>query len=66
MTAKALHGGVAVVTGAAKGIGAGIALALADAGAAVAVNYAHDRVGARNVVEKIERWPGSRSASRRA
>jgi 3-oxoacyl-[acyl-carrier protein] reductase len=35
-----LKGKTAVVTGASKGIGAGIAKAMADAGAAVVVNYA--------------------------
>ena len=43
----------AVVTGASKGIGAGIAKELAAAGAAVVVNYASDRTGAESVVEAI-------------
>ena len=40
---------VAIVTGASKGIGSGIAAALAAAGARVAVNYSSDRAGAERV-----------------
>ena len=48
-----LQGKVAVVTGASKGIGAGIAKALAMDGAAIVVNYASSRAGADAVVEAI-------------
>jgi 3-oxoacyl-[acyl-carrier protein] reductase len=44
---------VAVVTGASKGIGAGIAKALAAEGAVVVVNYASSREGAERVVTEI-------------
>src|SRR5262249_915536 len=44
---------VAIVTGASKGIGAGIATALAAAGARVAVNYSSDREGGERVAQNI-------------
>ena len=44
---------VAIVTGASKGIGAGIAEALGAAGARVAVNYSSDRKGAERVAQTI-------------
>ncbi|MBN9027694.1 MAG: glucose 1-dehydrogenase [Rhizobiales bacterium] len=49
-----LTGKIAVVTGASKGIGAGIAKELAAAGASVVVNYASSREGADRVVAEIE------------
>jgi 3-oxoacyl-[acyl-carrier protein] reductase len=48
-----LKGKVAVVTGASKGIGAGIAKKFAEAGASVVVNYASSREGADKVVAEI-------------
>src|SRR5216684_118680 len=44
---------VAIVTGASKGIGAGIAKGLAAEGAAVVVNYASSKEGADHVVAEI-------------
>jgi 3-oxoacyl-[acyl-carrier protein] reductase len=48
-----LTGKVAIVTGASKGIGAGIAKAYGAEGAAVVVNYSSDKAGADRVVKEI-------------
>ena len=62
---RALTGKVALVTGAAKGIGAGIAKAMASAGASVVVNFASDRAGAERVVADIKAAGGTRSRFKR-
>lgn len=53
-----LEGKIAVVTGASKGIGAGIAKALAAHGATVVVNYSTSKEGADKVVAEIEQAGG--------
>jgi 3-oxoacyl-[acyl-carrier protein] reductase len=53
-----LTGKVAIVTGASKGIGAAIALTFAEAGAAVAVNYASSKADAERVVGEIVKAGG--------
>ena len=59
-----LKGQRALVTGASSGIGRGIALALAAAGAAVVVNYRGHADEAADVVTKIERGGGKAFAHR--
>jgi len=49
-----LDGRVALVTGAARGIGKVVSLCLAEAGASVVVNYLNSEEGARRLVMEIE------------
>ena len=56
-------GQVAVVTGASKGIGAGIAKALGSEGASVVVNYASDKSGADKTVAEITKARRSRAVA---
>jgi 3-oxoacyl-[acyl-carrier protein] reductase len=58
MNNKKLNGKVAVVTGASKGIGAGIAKEFAAEGAAVVVNYASAKQDADRVVDEISKRGG--------
>ena len=51
---KELAGKVALVTGASKGIGAGVATAFGTAGAMVAIGYARDRDGAERAAAEIK------------
>jgi 3-oxoacyl-[acyl-carrier protein] reductase len=53
MSRLSLSNKVAIVTGASKGIGGGIATALAAEGARVAVNYSSDKEGAERVAQTI-------------
>src|SRR6266550_3770445 len=53
-----LNGKVAVVTGASKGIGAGIAKQFAAEGAAVVVNYASSKKDADKVIDEITKRGG--------
>jgi NAD(P)-dependent dehydrogenase (short-subunit alcohol dehydrogenase family) len=57
-----LTGKIALVTGASKGVGKGIALALARAGAEVFVNYHSDEKGAAKTVAEIAAFGGKAQA----
>jgi 3-oxoacyl-[acyl-carrier protein] reductase len=53
-----LRGKIALVTGASKGVGKGIALELAKAGYDVALNYNQDKAGAAATVDELTPWAG--------
>ena len=53
-TARSLEGKVALVTGAGRGIGHGIARGLGLRGASVIINYNNTAAGARELVEHLE------------
>lgn len=59
---KTLAGKVALVTGASRGIGAGIALELGSRGASVVVNYVKTKSSADEIVQQIEKY-GSKAVA---
>lgn len=59
---QTLKGKVALVTGASRGIGAGIALELGARGAAIVVNYVKGKSSAEAIVSQIEKF-GSRAVA---
>jgi 3-oxoacyl-[acyl-carrier protein] reductase len=59
-----LDGRVALITGASRGLGKGIALAFGEAGAQVAVNYLSSAAGAQDAVEGIRKNGGRAEAVR--
>lgn len=61
---KKLDGKVAIVTGASKGIGAGIAKRLASEGTSVVVNYSSSKEGADRIVDEITKQGGKAIAVR--
>src|SRR6266550_8256297 len=54
-----LNGKVAIITGASKGIGAGIAKQFAAEGASVVVNYASSKTDAEKIVDEIMKRGGT-------
>jgi glucose 1-dehydrogenase len=58
MNSRSLQGQSALVTGADSGIGKGVALALAQAGARVLINYAHNQAAADQTVSEIKAGGG--------
>src|SRR5512143_2915045 len=53
-TFPSLHGEVALITGASRGIGAAAAIRLGRGGAAVVVNYHQNRDAAQKVLDQVE------------
>ena len=56
---KPLNGKTALVTGASRGLGRGIAISLAEQGAFVVINYLESKTPAEQVVEQIKQSNGS-------
>jgi NAD(P)-dependent dehydrogenase (short-subunit alcohol dehydrogenase family) len=55
MASLPLNGRIALITGASQRIGRALALSLAGAGAAIAVHYGNDRLGAESTAEEARR-----------
>jgi len=58
MSNEELHGKVAVVTGASRGLGRAISLKLATLGSKVGINYCHSQEKAQQVMAEIEQQGG--------